>query len=191
MLLGGQPGPGERAALDRAIMAAYHHAGITADPRTWTRPAPQLPHLAAELREKIREAAEATRYEEAGAMRDLLTTVEEFDERQKMAAASDKWERVGDAVGLPVMVMMCAANPHLFKYFEDDMRDALRGVLIAAIPQLKKKREEEQKVVVALTELAAIDPALAASDDPIGDILASFFAPAVIDARVVEPVENG
>jgi hypothetical protein len=107
---------------------------------------------------------------------------------QKMAAASDKWERVGDAVGLPVMVMMCDANPHLYKYFEDDMRDALRGVLIAAIPQLKKKREEEQKVVVALTELAAIDPALAASDDPIGDILASFFAPAPGQVIDVEPV---
>ena len=57
MLLGGQPGPGERAALDRAIMAAYHHAGITADPRTWARPAPQLPDLAAALRADGSEAA--------------------------------------------------------------------------------------------------------------------------------------
>ena len=32
--------------------------------------------------------SDAMRFEEAGAMRDLLTTVEEFDERQKMAAAS-------------------------------------------------------------------------------------------------------
>ena len=44
--------------------------------------------LASELREKIQEASDAMRFEEAGAMRDLLTTVEEFDERQKMAAAS-------------------------------------------------------------------------------------------------------
>ena len=57
MLLGGQPGPAERAALDRAIMAAYHHAGITSDPRTWARPAPQLPHLAAALRADGTEAA--------------------------------------------------------------------------------------------------------------------------------------
>jgi type IV secretory pathway VirB4 component len=57
VLLGGQPGPAERAALDRAIMAAYHHAGITADPRTWARPAPQLPHLAAALRADAAEAA--------------------------------------------------------------------------------------------------------------------------------------
>jgi type IV secretory pathway VirB4 component len=50
VLCGGQPSPGERAALDRAIMAAYHHAGITADPRTWARPAPLLGALAAALR---------------------------------------------------------------------------------------------------------------------------------------------
>jgi type IV secretory pathway VirB4 component len=57
VLLGGQPGPAERAALDRAIMAAYHHAGMTSDPRTWTRPAPQLPHLAAALRADASQAA--------------------------------------------------------------------------------------------------------------------------------------
>jgi type IV secretory pathway VirB4 component len=50
VLLGGQPGPAEKAALDRAIMAAYHHAGITSDPRTWSRPAPLLADLASALR---------------------------------------------------------------------------------------------------------------------------------------------
>jgi hypothetical protein len=59
VLLGGQPGPGERAALDRAIMAAYHHAGITSDSRTWARPAPQLPDLAAALRADATDAAAA------------------------------------------------------------------------------------------------------------------------------------
>ena len=57
VLLGGQPGPAERAALDRAVMAAYHHAGITSDPRTWARAAPQLPHLAAALRSGATDAA--------------------------------------------------------------------------------------------------------------------------------------
>jgi excinuclease ABC subunit C len=38
--------------------------------------------LASELRERIQEASDDMRFEEAGAMRDLLTTVEEFDERQ-------------------------------------------------------------------------------------------------------------
>jgi type IV secretory pathway VirB4 component len=50
VLCGAQPSPPERAALDKAIMAAYHQAGITADPRTWARPAPLLPALAAALR---------------------------------------------------------------------------------------------------------------------------------------------
>jgi hypothetical protein len=50
VLCGGQAAPAERAALDKAIMAAYHQAGITSDPRTWARPAPLLPALAAALR---------------------------------------------------------------------------------------------------------------------------------------------
>jgi excinuclease ABC subunit C len=44
--------------------------------------------LANELRGKIQEAAEEMRFEEAASLRNLLTTVEEMDERQKMAAAS-------------------------------------------------------------------------------------------------------
>ena len=44
--------------------------------------------LASELRERIAEAAEQERFEEAASVRDLLTTVEELDQRQKMAAVS-------------------------------------------------------------------------------------------------------
>jgi hypothetical protein len=50
VLLRGEPSAAERAALDKAIMTAYQRAGITADPRTWARPAPLLPALAAALR---------------------------------------------------------------------------------------------------------------------------------------------
>ncbi|MFB9319790.1 VirB4 family type IV secretion system protein [Cryptosporangium minutisporangium] len=42
VLLGHQPPPSERAALDSAINAAYNTAGITNDPATWRRPAPLL-----------------------------------------------------------------------------------------------------------------------------------------------------
>lgn len=41
--------PGERAALDRAVMGAYQQVGITTDPRTWARPAPLLGDVAAQL----------------------------------------------------------------------------------------------------------------------------------------------
>jgi excinuclease ABC subunit C len=44
--------------------------------------------LAAELRGRIEQASAEMRFEEAAGLRDLLTTVEELDERQKMAAAS-------------------------------------------------------------------------------------------------------
>ncbi|AXK37685.1 conjugal transfer protein TraC [Streptomyces armeniacus] len=39
----------EKAMLDRAILATYEHAGITADPRTWTRTPPRLGDLYAAL----------------------------------------------------------------------------------------------------------------------------------------------
>jgi type IV secretory pathway VirB4 component len=45
VLVGHQPPPAERAALDRAILAVYRQAAITADPRTHTRPAPLLKDL--------------------------------------------------------------------------------------------------------------------------------------------------
>jgi excinuclease ABC subunit C len=43
--------------------------------------------LARELRGRMNAAAEAMRFEEAASLRDLLATVEEIEERQKMAAA--------------------------------------------------------------------------------------------------------
>ncbi|MFY1652812.1 VirB4 family type IV secretion system protein [Solwaraspora sp. WMMB762] len=45
VLIGHQPPPAERAALDRAIITVYRHAGITADPATHHRPAPLLRDL--------------------------------------------------------------------------------------------------------------------------------------------------
>ncbi len=45
VLLGAPLGPDTRAALDRGIVAAYTAVGITADPRTWARPAPLLADL--------------------------------------------------------------------------------------------------------------------------------------------------
>ncbi|MGW7514176.1 VirB4 family type IV secretion system protein [Streptomyces sp. NPDC054796] len=59
VLLGTELTPTERALLDQAITATYQHAGITADPRTWSRPAPLLADLAAALERS--ENHEATR----------------------------------------------------------------------------------------------------------------------------------
>lgn len=45
VLFGTEITAAERAALDTAILDTYAHAGITGDPRTWTRPAPLLRDL--------------------------------------------------------------------------------------------------------------------------------------------------
>src|ERR1022692_3943545 len=59
--------------------------------------------LARDLRARIEEASQATRYEEAAALRDLVTTVEEIEERQKMSAAK------GDDID----ILACYAEPPL------------------------------------------------------------------------------
>ncbi|MFG1998644.1 VirB4 family type IV secretion system protein [Spirillospora sp. NPDC048911] len=48
-MLGEPLAPATRAVLDRAVIATYAEVGITADPRTWKRPAPVLADLAAQL----------------------------------------------------------------------------------------------------------------------------------------------
>ncbi|HEX4103516.1 MAG TPA: DUF87 domain-containing protein [Pseudonocardiaceae bacterium] len=49
VLVGGELEAAERAALDRGIAATYQSVGITADARTWTRPAPTLRDLRDQL----------------------------------------------------------------------------------------------------------------------------------------------
>jgi len=49
VLVGGELEAAERAALDRGIAATYQQVGITADARTWTRPAPTLRMLRDQL----------------------------------------------------------------------------------------------------------------------------------------------
>jgi type IV secretory pathway VirB4 component len=57
VLVGQQPPPAERAALDRAILAVYRRAGITADPGTHHRTAPLLRDLAGVLDADADDAA--------------------------------------------------------------------------------------------------------------------------------------
>ncbi|MFI0410617.1 VirB4 family type IV secretion system protein [Actinomadura sp. 3N508] len=57
-MLGEPLKPAARAALDRAIIAAYQACGITADPRSWKRRAPVLADLALEL-ERMGEGSAA------------------------------------------------------------------------------------------------------------------------------------
>ncbi|PSK89957.1 hypothetical protein CLV63_12461 [Murinocardiopsis flavida] len=49
LMLGGALGARQRAALDKALITTYRAAGITADERTWTRPAPLLADLVTTL----------------------------------------------------------------------------------------------------------------------------------------------
>jgi type IV secretory pathway VirB4 component len=58
VLLGQQPPPSERAALDTAITNAYDQAGISNDPDTWRRQAPLLRDVATALTAQHTQAAD-------------------------------------------------------------------------------------------------------------------------------------
>jgi type IV secretory pathway VirB4 component len=58
VLLGQQPPPSERAALDKAINDAYDQAGISNDPDSWRRQAPLLRDVATALTVQRTEAAD-------------------------------------------------------------------------------------------------------------------------------------
>ncbi|MWA02772.1 conjugal transfer protein TraC [Actinomadura sp. LD22] len=65
--------PGERAVLDRAVLAAYRACGVNSDPRTWTRPAPVLTGLTDQL-----DALGQSNAPEAGTAADLSARLAPF-----------------------------------------------------------------------------------------------------------------
>ena len=68
VLLGAPLGPDTRAALDRGIIAAYTAVGISADPRTWARPAPELADLTRALTDDDRDDNHDRSHGPAGAV---------------------------------------------------------------------------------------------------------------------------
>jgi len=62
--------------------------------------------LARDLRERMTAASDDTRFEEAANLRDLLTTVEEIEQRQKMAAANDDDTDIFGVYAEPPMVAL-------------------------------------------------------------------------------------
>ena len=62
--------------------------------------------LSRELRRRMEDAAADTRFEEAASLRDLLSTVEELEERQKMAAASGDDTDIFAAYAEPPLVAL-------------------------------------------------------------------------------------
>ena len=62
--------------------------------------------LARDLRTRMAAASDDLRFEEAGSLRDLLTTVEEIEQRQKMAAANDDDTDIFGVYAEPPMVAL-------------------------------------------------------------------------------------
>ncbi len=94
---------------------------------------------------------------------------------QPLTSGAERWEAVGACLSLPVLVHMCTVFPHLQGAFEPQMRRAVEEILVLSVPTIRKKVERDRKLADALAELGHIDPTIAASKDPAGDILAGLF----------------
>lgn len=107
VLLGQQPPPVERAALDRAITATYAAAGISNDPGTWTRPAPLLRDLAAVLAGDDNTAAHTLAARLApwteGSFRDLFDGPTTFHPRGHLVVWSTR--QLADELRAPGMLL--------------------------------------------------------------------------------------
>jgi hypothetical protein len=106
---------------------------------------------------------------------------------QPLAGGAEKWNDLGAVVSLPAMMLLIRAHPPLVVPLEKHLRTAIGRVMAASLPAVKRRVTEEKKVLDALKELKAIDPAFAEDEDPIGTILQSLLAP--ILQAVEEPVE--
>jgi excinuclease ABC subunit C len=85
--------------------------------------------LSRELRTRMEDASEALRYEEAATLRDLVSTIDELDEKQRMAAAEGENTDIFACYAEPPLV---AANVFHFRggrlvdrheYFWEDLAD--------------------------------------------------------------------
>jgi hypothetical protein len=90
---------------------------------------------------------------------------------QKLAGASEKWEGLSSIVALPICIALVSRYPQLYEALKDDMREAVEDVMILSVPTLKAKAERQRKAAGAFQELMSLDPTLASSEDPVGEIL--------------------
>ena len=99
---------------------------------------------------------------------------------QRIAAVSDKWERLGGVIAFPVLVAVISKNPALFPVLEDELREATMDVLIANIPTMEKKKAREKKAFETLSRLGQVDERYAATDDPLRLLLEDIFAVEIV-----------
>lgn len=95
---------------------------------------------------------------------------------QRAVKAKGKWESAGSVLAFPVLVALVSQRPVLYPALEPYMRTCLEDILITSLPAMKKRQERQRKAAVALAEIKGLDPILAESEDPVGDILLGMFS---------------
>lgn len=124
----------------------------------------------------------------AGDILDRLIAHTWFDRvLQPFAQRTDELEALAGLVSLPILVGMVERSDAAAETLQPLLVEAVRANLVAMAPVVKRKRAEAKKFAEAVAEL---DPKLAATDDPVGTILAAIFA-APDQAPPAPPGANG
>jgi hypothetical protein len=96
---------------------------------------------------------------------------------QPLSQGAEKWEAVGAVVSLNLFVFLASNYPMMAPALAGPARRAVEEVMVRSVPYLRKKVEKDRKLAEALEELKLLDPNnFGTSEDPVGDILAGFFA---------------
>jgi hypothetical protein len=94
---------------------------------------------------------------------------------QRWAGKGSRWRGAGDIAFLLGAVFVAERNPALHEPLKNRARRPIKRIAVRSTPILKKQAAEEQKAMSAFADLGAIDPAIAASDDPAGALFDGFF----------------
>lgn len=90
---------------------------------------------------------------------------------QPVVGVTSRWAGFAAALGLPLGVMTLARAPQLYPLMEDELKEALSICVLEKVRQRRARREKDRKLAQALAEVGELDPSLAASEDPLGELL--------------------
>lgn len=155
-----QPKPRRQPAADMISMAVSGAAQVLAQAQ---------PPVAAVLSFEAPAAGHAIDQAIAGSTVDRVVV-------QRLVKAESRWQAVGSVVALPLLVSLVSNKPILYQPLEPYLRSCVEDVLVQSIPAMKKRADRTRKAAQAVAELKQLDPSIAESDDPVGDILRGIFS---------------
>jgi hypothetical protein len=114
---------------------------------------------------------------------------------QKGAGVAERFEPLVPLVTMPAMIFLLSRGMVPEKMIEGELREALEDVLVQSLPLLRQRAARTKATTEAIEELKLVGSSLPGleglslnTEDPIADILRSFFT---FETPLPEPTEGG